>query len=84
MVLFMLALLPQFIKPENGTVALQILALATVLNAIGLVVNGAVILLAKRWRHRMIGGGPSARLSQYLLASVFAGLACRLAFSSRN
>jgi threonine/homoserine/homoserine lactone efflux protein len=84
MVLFMLALLPQFIKPEAGNVALQILVLATVLNAIGLVVNGAVILLAKRIRHRMIGGGQRARLSHYLLASVFAGLACRLAFSNRN
>jgi threonine/homoserine/homoserine lactone efflux protein len=84
MVLFMLALLPQFIKPEAGNVALQILVLATVLNAIGLVVNGVVIVLAKQLRHRVIGGGQTARWPHYLLGAVFAGLACRLALSSRT
>ncbi len=44
MALFVLALFPQFVHPEAGSVALQILVLATVLNAIGVIVNGAVIL----------------------------------------
>ena len=37
MALFVLALFPQFVRPEAGSVALQIMMLATVLNAIGLV-----------------------------------------------
>ena len=44
MALFVLALFPQFVRPEHGSIAVQILVLATVLNLIGLVVNGAVIL----------------------------------------
>ncbi len=84
MVLFMLALLPQFIRPENGNVALQILVLATVLNLIGLIVNGAVILAAKQLRGHISRPTPFARWPQYILAAVFVGLACRLALSSRN
>src|ERR1041385_6616945 len=48
MALFVLALFPQFVRPEAGSVALQIMMLATVLNAIGLVVNGVVILTSSR------------------------------------
>ena len=48
MALFVLALFPQFVQPEAGSVALQIMVLATVLNLIGLVVNGIVILTASR------------------------------------
>src|SRR6478672_8623678 len=42
MALFVLALFPQFVQPEAGSVAVQIMVLATVLNLIGLMVNGAV------------------------------------------
>src|SRR6266576_1375806 len=48
MALFVLALFPQFIRPDAGAVASQILVLATLLNLIGLVVNGLVILTASR------------------------------------
>ena len=48
MALFVLALFPQFVHPEAGSVASQILLLATMLNLIGLVVNGVVILTASR------------------------------------
>jgi len=81
MALFVLALFPQFVQPEAGSVALQILVLATVLNAIGLVVNGAVILGASRLGRIFSGRG---RLPQYFLGAVFAGLAARLAFDSRS
>ena len=53
MALFVLALFPQFVRPEQGSIAVQILALATVLNLIGLVVNGAVILSASRLSQRI-------------------------------
>lgn len=84
MALFVLALFPQFVQPEAGSVALQILVLATVLNAIGLVVNGAVILGASRLGRLFSGRGRFRRLPHYFLGAVFAGLATRLAFDSRS
>lgn len=42
MALFVLALLPQFIMSEGGSIILQMLALATILNVVGFAVNGLV------------------------------------------
>jgi threonine/homoserine/homoserine lactone efflux protein len=84
MALFVLALFPQFVDPDAGSVAIQIMLLATILNLIGIVINGAVILTASglsrafsvrtRWR----------RAPQILLGTVFAGLAAKLAFDERR
>ena len=84
MALFVLALFPQFVKPEAGSVALQIMVLASVLNLIGLAVNGIVILTASRLGRVFAGRGRLRRLPQILLGTVFAGLAVRLAFDSRR
>lgn len=84
MALFVLALFPQFIRPQDGAIAFQIMTLATVLNFIGLVVNGVVILSASQLSQRWSSRRHTSRAPQYLLASVFAGLACRLALSSRK
>lgn len=78
--LFFLALFPQFIAPQAGGVGLQILVLATVLNVIALLVNGAVILLAARGGAALLRSGRAARWSRYLLGTVFGGLAAKLAF----
>jgi threonine/homoserine/homoserine lactone efflux protein len=85
MALFVLALFPQFVRPEAGAVGLQIMLLATVLNVIGVIVNGTVIMAVSR-----IGGlitsrsGDIARWPSYLLSAVFTGLALRLALASRT
>lgn len=84
MALFVLALFPQFVRPQDGAVAFQILTLATVLNFIGLIVNGVVILSASQLSQRWAGRRHRSRTPQYLLASVFTGLAVRLAIASRN
>jgi threonine/homoserine/homoserine lactone efflux protein len=84
MALFVLALFPQFVRPDAGNVALQIMLLATVLNMIGLVVNGAVILAASRLGRAFSGRNRPSRWPQYLLGTVFAGLALRLAFDGRR
>jgi threonine/homoserine/homoserine lactone efflux protein len=81
MVLFVLALFPQFIRPEFGSIVIQTLILATILNLIGLAVNGAVILMVGSLRRRFATSGRFARLPQYLLGCVFAALALRLAWS---
>ena len=82
MALFVIALFPQFISPKHGSIAMQILLLATVLNAIGFIVNGIVILTAGSLRR--LFNGRRSRLPQVLLATVFTGLAARLAFDGRR
>lgn len=84
MALFVLALFPQFIDPANGSVLVQMLVLATILNGIGFAVNGMVILLGNHIRSRLSSLRRFPNLPKYLLATVFAGLACRLALGSRN
>ncbi len=77
--LFALALFPQFVTPDAGPVALQILVLATVLNLVGLVVNGALVLGASRLRRLVAARGRFRRAPQIALGTVFTGLALRLA-----
>ena len=77
--LFVLALFPQFVRPEAGVVAAQMLVLATVLNAIGILVNGAVILCASHLSRAMARPGRFRRAPQIALGTVFTGLALRLA-----
>jgi threonine/homoserine/homoserine lactone efflux protein len=84
MALFVLALFPQFVRPEAGAVAGQIMILATVLNLVGLVVNGGVILAAGRIGRAFAGRTRFRRAPQILLGSVFVGLAARLAFDGRR
>jgi threonine/homoserine/homoserine lactone efflux protein len=84
MVLFVLALFPQFVRPEAGSIAVQILVLATVLNLIGLLVNGIVILMASRMGLMFAGRSRFRRASQFFLGAVFAGLAVRLALEDRR
>lgn len=84
MALFMLALLPQFLKPEAGSIALQVMVLATILNLIGFIANGIVILTASRLGHALARRPHLARLPQKLMGAVFGALAIRLAVASRE
>jgi threonine/homoserine/homoserine lactone efflux protein len=84
MALFVLALFPQFVDPNAGSIALQILIFATVINLIGIVVNGAVILTASGLGKAFSGRARWRRVPQLLLGTVFTGLALRLAFDDRR
>ncbi len=84
MALFVIALFPQFVNAESGFMTAQMLVLASVLNGIGLVVNGAVIILGSQIRSRLGSMCRLPKLPQYMLATVFTGLACRLALQTRN
>ena len=84
MALFVLALFPQFVRPEAGSVASQILILATALNLIGLVVNGLVIVTVSRIGRVLSGRKRFRRAPQIMLGTVFAGLAARLVFDGRR
>lgn len=83
MALFVLALFPQFVDP-SGSMIIQMALLATILNGIGFLVNGSVIMLGSHIRDRLSAIKRIPKLPQYLLATVFAGLACRLALGSRG
>jgi threonine/homoserine/homoserine lactone efflux protein len=84
MALFVLALFPQFVAPGAGSITLQIMLLATLLNLIGLAVNGIVILTASRLGRTFSGLKRWRRAPQFLLGTVFVGLAARLAFDGRR
>ncbi|WP_237479450.1 LysE family translocator [Lichenibacterium dinghuense] len=77
--LFALALFPQFVRPEAGPVAAQIMVLATVLNLIGLLVNGSIVLGASRLARAAAGRVRFRRAPGIALGTVFTGLALRLA-----
>jgi threonine/homoserine/homoserine lactone efflux protein len=84
MALFVLALFPQFVAPDAGSIAVQIMLLATLLNLIGIVVNGIVILTASRLGRAFSGRSRWRRAPQFLLGTVFVALAARLAFDGRR
>lgn len=84
MALFFLALFPQFLDPMRGSVGIQVMALATILNIIGFVVNGSVVLISARAKSFLHSDGRSQRIAKYLTGVVFAGLAARLAFDGQR
>jgi threonine/homoserine/homoserine lactone efflux protein len=84
MALFVLALFPQFVDPGAGSVAVQIMLLATLLNLIGIAVNGIVILTASRLGRAFSGRNRWRRAPQFVLSTVFVALATRLAFDGRR
>ncbi|WP_299624944.1 LysE family translocator [uncultured Tateyamaria sp.] len=80
-ILFVLAFVPQFVVPEAGSVLLQFLIFGAILSAGGFVINGAVGVFAGGAGQRFARG---SRVLDWLSASVFAGLALRLAILERT
>jgi threonine/homoserine/homoserine lactone efflux protein len=81
--IFFLAFLPQFARPEAGSVTLQLLVLGGIFIAVALIVFGLIATLAG-WLAGSLAHSPRAQiLLNRLAALVFFGLATRLAFSSR-
>jgi len=83
MALFVLALFPQFVDPRGPSIVLQMMVLATILNAIGMLVNGAVILAASKAGQALARPGRFSSIMRYCLAGIFAGLALRLIVAER-
>ncbi|MEV0682164.1 LysE family translocator, partial [Actinosynnema sp. NPDC050436] len=77
-ILFNVAFLPQFVRPDLGHVPLQFLVLGLTLVAIGLVVDGAVGLLSGRLGSVLRRSARVARGMNVFSGTVFAGLAVRL------
>lgn len=82
--LFFLALFPQFIEPAAGSVGLQVLILAVILNIVGIAINGTVVLLAGSLRSFSPKAGAFGRWSRYFLGTIFGGLAAKLVFDAKG
>ncbi len=81
-ILFVLAFLPQFIDPARPVLP-QFLVLGTVISLGGFVVNGAVGIGAGGIGRKMEGAGRAKLWLDRISATIFAGLALRLAMAQR-
>ena len=82
--LFFLAFLPQFVDPERGPVALQLISLGLLFNVSGTLVNILVAVLASgagAWSRRRFGESPFMRR---LTGVLFIALGLRLALLERR
>jgi threonine/homoserine/homoserine lactone efflux protein len=82
--LFFLAFLPQFVDPQRGSVALQIVVLGSLFNISGTIVNIGVAYLAASAGKWIGSKGPFEKVFRWLTASVFIGLGLRLAIGDRR
>lgn len=82
--LFILAFLPQFVDPAKGHVAAQIVILGTLFNIGGTAVNCAVAWAGSAAGQRLKASAGFERALRWISATVFAGLAIRLAVSERG
>lgn len=79
-----LSLLPQFIDPAQGNVFGQTLALGTAQIAISVAVNAAIVCCAGAVAALLAGHPTWARMQRWLMATVLAGLAVRMATEARR
>ncbi|MEP3427404.1 MAG: LysE family translocator [Roseibium sp.] len=82
--LFYLALFPQFLNPETGFIAFQIMVLAGIFLIIDFGVHGVVIWLSGSLRSFTNSGVGFAKWSRYFLGLIFGGLAARLIFAGQR
>ncbi len=82
--LFFLALLPQFVAPEKGGVAGQMIVLGLIMVAIGLVMLLAVVAMTARAKSVTETSTRLGILLRRLAAFLFVGFAIRLAMAQRS
>ena len=79
-----LSLLPQFIVPGHGSVLAQSLALGCVQIAVSVSVNALIACMAGSIAGFLAGRPVWASVQRWLMGSVLAGLAVRIALESRS
>ncbi|WP_175953850.1 LysE family translocator [Burkholderia sp. BCC0405] len=79
-----LSLLPQFISPGHGSVLAQSLALGCVQIAVSVSVNGLIACMAGGIAGFLAGRPVWASAQRWLMGTVLAGLAVRIALASRS
>lgn len=75
-ILFVLAFVPQFVRPEAGSVLGQFLIFGAVIGVGGFVINGLVGVFAGSLGQRLAKG---SRVLDWITAGIFTALAARLA-----
>lgn len=80
-ILFVLALIPQFVVPEAGAVFWQFMIFGGVIGIGGLVINGVVGMSAGRLGNRLAAG---SRMLDIVTAGIFSALALKLALFERG
>lgn len=79
-----LSLLPQFIDPANGSVLGQALVLGTVQIVISVFVNGLIAISAASIALFLIQRPTFALVQRWIMGTVLAGLAARMATEARR
>lgn len=82
-ILFVLAFVPQFVRPEAGSVLGQFLAFGAVLGLGGFIVNSAVGIFAGGAGRWLAGSAAAGRWLGRISGTIFAALALRLAILER-
>lgn len=82
-ILFVLAFIPQFVAPANGSVLLQFLLLGSIIALGGFVVNGLVGSFASGAGRALVANPRASRILGWISGGVFAALAVRLAIMER-
>src|SRR5471032_2446225 len=79
-----LSLLPQFITPDHGSVLVQSLALGSVQISISLAVNASIAVMAGSISGFLAGRPLWLSVQRWLMGTVLAGVAGRMAYESRK
>lgn len=80
-ILFVLAFVPQFIRPDAGPVLLQFIVFGSVIGLGGFVINGLAGVFAGSLGHRLVRGN---RILDFVSAGIFTCLALRLALLEKT
>ncbi len=81
--IFFMAFLPQFVRPEQGAVAVQLLILGGLVVLVAIVIECALVLLAARASSALRANRRMGMWLDRVLGSVLIGLGVRLGLSER-
>ncbi|MEJ5219009.1 LysE family translocator [Cognatishimia sp. D5M38] len=83
-ILFVLAFIPQFVDPTQGSVFVQFLMYGAIIAINGFLVNGLVGAFASGLGQAMAGSNKFQRGIGYVIATIFTALALRLAILEKS
>ncbi|HEX4954198.1 MAG TPA: LysE family translocator [Thermoanaerobaculia bacterium] len=83
-ILFFLAFLPQFVDPQRGSPALQVLVLGTLFQALAFTTDNLWVLAAGHFSRTTAASPRLARLQRYATAAVYLGLGLATALAGRG
>ncbi len=81
---FYLAILPQFIHPEQGSTLVQSLLLGLTQITVSASVNFTIVLLAGTIAAFLVARSTWLKVQRYFMATVLGGLAVRMAFDNKR